>query len=443
MAPLPLMAPGAEWLAVLLPLVIGVGFGASLEMSGFGDSRKLAAQFYLRDMTVLKVMFTGIIVAGTLIGLSAALGLLDIDRVFVNPTFLLSGIVGGLIMGIGFIIGGFCPGTSLVAASTLKIDGLVFLIGVAAGIFAFGETVGLYPDFWNRSAMGRFTLPELFGVDAGIVLVGVVAMALFMFRLAELAEAHFGRRLPASALRFFPSRKLAWTFGAVLLLSAGVAAAIGQPDAERLWALRASGLQERLDQRAVYVHPLEVAELIQDTTVHTRILDLRPEQHFNLFHLKGAVNVDLAALGEAGFVKALKALPPNTALFTVSTDEQLATAGWQLLTAQGVANVYVIEGGINRWLEVFPPLPCLAAARPGPRAPESLAYTFFRSVGDCCSSASPAVTPKRLPFDCYLSANPASPAHSRAGAAEPEAPALGFERKVVLQKKSAVKGGCG
>jgi len=442
MAPFDLLSPGAGWTAVVVPLLIGVGFGASLEMSGFGDSRKLAAQFYLKDLTVLKVMFTGIIVAGSLIGLSAACGLLDLNRVFVNPTFLASGILGGLIMGIGFIVGGFCPGTSLVAASTLKIDGLVFLLGVATGIFAFGETVGLFTGFWSRTAFGRFTLSELFGVDAGIVLVGVVAMALFMFRLAELAEAHFGRREPAAALRFFPRRPLAWGFGGALLLTAGVAAAIGQPDADRLWGLRASTLKASLDGRAVYVHPLEVAELLQDTGVRTRILDLRSEQHYNLFHLKNAANVDLATLRDPDFIKALKALPPNTALFTVSNDEQLATAGWQLLAAQGVANAYVIEGGINHWLEIHPPLPCLAEPRRTPRAPETLAYTFFRSVGDCCDSAAPAVQSRRLPWDCYLSANPASPAHSQAGTVQPQAPPS-FARKVVLQKKSAAKGGCG
>ena len=56
-------------------LLLGMGFGSVLELSGFGDSRKLAAQFYLRDMTVLKVMFTGIVTAAVLIHLAAALGL--------------------------------------------------------------------------------------------------------------------------------------------------------------------------------------------------------------------------------------------------------------------------------------------------------------------------------------------------------------------------------
>lgn len=91
----------------LVALLIGVAFGYLLEMGGFGNSKKLAAQFYLTDMTVFKVMFTGIIVAMTLIFAATGLGLLDYNRVFVNPTYLWPGIVGGIIMGVGFVIGGF------------------------------------------------------------------------------------------------------------------------------------------------------------------------------------------------------------------------------------------------------------------------------------------------------------------------------------------------
>lgn len=442
MGPLHLTADWGTWLSYLVPLGIGMGFGAALEMSGFGDSRKLAAQFYFKDVTVLKVMFTGIVVAGTLIGLTSALGWLDFEQVFVNPTYLLPGIVGGLIMGVGFIIGGFCPGTSLVAASTLKIDGIVFALGVAFGIYAFGETVGLFDGFFNATAMGRFTLSELFGVDTGVVLLGVVAMALFMFLGGELLEDLFGRGVPARDLRFLPRRPMAWVFGGTLFALAGAAAWIGQPDAARRWDLKADVLQPRLDDRAVYVHPMEVAELTQDTAVYVRVLDLRPERHFNLFHLRNATRVPIERLRDPGYVKSLKALPANTVLFTVSNDDALAAEGWRLLAAQGVPNVYVVEGGINRWLALFPPPPCLATPRTGPRAVEEPAFAFHRAVGDCCNAAYPEVRHKELPPDCYLSAHPDSAAHSAAGTRAPELPAVPFERKVKLQKKAAAKGGC-
>jgi hypothetical protein len=167
---------------------IGFGFGAALEMGGFGDTRKLAGQFYFKDMTVLKVMFTGIIVAAVLVALATSFGLLDMSRVFVNPTYLWPGIVGGLIMGVGFVIGGFCPGTSLVAASTLKVDGMLFLLGALVGVGLFGETVGSFQGFWLSSYMGRFTLPEWLGLPVGVTVLLVVVMALVLFWAGDLAE---------------------------------------------------------------------------------------------------------------------------------------------------------------------------------------------------------------------------------------------------------------
>ena len=90
---------------VMLFLVIGFGFW--LERAGFGYSRKLALQFYFKDMTVLKVMFTAIITG--MIGLLflSLFGWIDLNLVYINPTFLWPQILGGIILGFGFIIGGY------------------------------------------------------------------------------------------------------------------------------------------------------------------------------------------------------------------------------------------------------------------------------------------------------------------------------------------------
>ncbi|MCA9895708.1 MAG: YeeE/YedE family protein, partial [Anaerolineae bacterium] len=169
MAPFPLNLGEmlGHWPSYIVYLVIGFAFGYVLEIAGFGNSKKLAAQFYFKEMTVLKVMFGAIIVAMVLIFGASGLGLLDYNLIYVNPTYLWPGIIGGLIMGFGFIIGGFCPGTSLVSAATAKLDGIMFVLGVFLGIFLFGETVGLYEDFWYSSYMGRFTLMDLFNTGVG------------------------------------------------------------------------------------------------------------------------------------------------------------------------------------------------------------------------------------------------------------------------------------
>jgi len=49
--------------AMAAAFIIGLAFGFSLEQAGFGSSRRLAGIFYFQDMTVLKVMFTAVLVA--------------------------------------------------------------------------------------------------------------------------------------------------------------------------------------------------------------------------------------------------------------------------------------------------------------------------------------------------------------------------------------------
>lgn len=157
-------------------LVIGMGFGAALEMAGFGRASKLAAQFYFKDFAMFKVMFTAVITAMVLVFGASAVGLLDFRAVFVDETYLLPGIIGGFILGVGFLIGGLCPGTSLVGVATFKIDALFFVGGTVVGVFLFGETVPYFMEFWEFSYMGRFTIPDWLGIDTGLVVLIIVVM---------------------------------------------------------------------------------------------------------------------------------------------------------------------------------------------------------------------------------------------------------------------------
>jgi uncharacterized membrane protein YedE/YeeE len=178
-----------------LYVVTGFFFGFMLEQAGFGNSRKLASQFYLNDMRVLKVMFTAIITAMLLLFGLEVLGLVRPGALYINPTHLWPGIVGGLIFGVGFVIGGYCPGTSLVSMATLKLDGAFFVLGLAAGMVLFGETLGWFQAFFDASgAMGEVTLPQALGLPAGVVVLLVVLMAVGMFFVAERLEARFGSR---------------------------------------------------------------------------------------------------------------------------------------------------------------------------------------------------------------------------------------------------------
>ncbi len=177
-----------EEISLIIAFIIGIGFGFFLERAGFGSGRKLAAQFYLYDMTVFKVMFTAIVTAMLGLFWLGVLGVVDLSLVYVSPTYLIPQIVGGLILGIGFVIGGYCPGTSCVGAATGRYDAMIYLLGIIAGIFTFGELFPLLKDFYYSTPMGQVTLPQFFGVRYGLVVFLVVLMALGGFVGAEWVE---------------------------------------------------------------------------------------------------------------------------------------------------------------------------------------------------------------------------------------------------------------
>lgn len=174
--------------SLVIAFVIGIGFGFALERGGFGNARILAAQFYFTNMRVLKVMFSAIVTA--MIGLFyfAWIGWLDLSLIYIGNTYLVPQIVGGFILGVGFTIGGYCPGTSFVSASTGRKDGIVFILGILFGIFVFGEIFPLIEDFYNSTNLGRVTLPDALGLSYGMVVFLVVLMAIGAFALAGWGE---------------------------------------------------------------------------------------------------------------------------------------------------------------------------------------------------------------------------------------------------------------
>lgn len=180
--------------ALVVAFLIGIGFGFFLERAGFGSARKLTAQFYFKDLAVFKVMFTAIVTAMLGIFYLSWIGVVDLSLVYFGPTYLVPQIVGGLLLGIGFVIGGYCPGTSMVAMATGKIDAVLFVLGVMAGIFVYGEAWPAVQGFANSTPMGEVTLPQLTGLPYGLIVFLVVLLALGGFKGAEAVERWMARK---------------------------------------------------------------------------------------------------------------------------------------------------------------------------------------------------------------------------------------------------------
>ena len=181
---------GGAGLAVAL--VLGVAFGFALERAGLGSARKLVGQFYGRDFTVLKVMFSAIVTAALGLFWLSRLGLMDASRVYVPPTYLLPQAVGGAVFGVGLVAAGLCPGTSCVAAATGRRDGLAVVGGMLLGVLLFAEAFPLLADFYDSTPRGTLTCPTLRHVSPAVATAALVAMALGMFAGADRWERRTG-----------------------------------------------------------------------------------------------------------------------------------------------------------------------------------------------------------------------------------------------------------
>jgi len=187
------LSVGAE---LAVALLLGTGFGFCLERAGFGSARKLTAVFYLYDMAVVKVMFSAMVTTMTGLFLLSAAGWMDLSELYVEPTNLAAATIGGLVFGVGFVVGGYCPGTSIAAVATGRKDAMVFAVGMLAGVLAYAEGAsGL--EAWTRTqALGEMTLPTLTGIGMGWwVLLFIAFLAFAAWGMGRL-EQRFARLRP-------------------------------------------------------------------------------------------------------------------------------------------------------------------------------------------------------------------------------------------------------
>lgn len=177
-----------EGWAYAIAVVLGFFFGMVLEASGFSTSRKLVGSFYGYDFTVVRVFFTATVTA--LVGslYFNYMGWMDLSKLYVAPTYLYPILTGGALMGLGFVLGGFCPGTSLCAAAIGKIDAIMFVVGAFFGILVFSEAFPLLEDFYYSSNLGRLKVHESLGISSGLFAFLFTLIALIVFIIGSLVK---------------------------------------------------------------------------------------------------------------------------------------------------------------------------------------------------------------------------------------------------------------
>ncbi len=188
MGPLiPLGVIDANW-NLVIAVFLGMAFGYVMESSGFSSSRKLIGVFYGYDFTVLRVFFSAAITAGIGMIYFHYFGWLDLGMIYVNSTYLWGTLIGGAVMGLGFIMGGYCPGTSYCGVAIGKIDAMVFTGGMLLGIFLFSEVFTWFQPIYESNAYGPVKVYDSLGISASVFIFGLIIVALLLFVIVTRIE---------------------------------------------------------------------------------------------------------------------------------------------------------------------------------------------------------------------------------------------------------------
>lgn len=270
---------------LIVAVLIGIAFGFVLERAGFGRADKLAAQFYLRDMRVFKVMFTAIVTATLGLVIASAVGLAnlrDLSESVASLTWIWPMLIGGFVLGAGFIISGYCPGTSIVATASGNIDGLFTVGGVVTGTFLYSELLQIpaFHQFHNSGAKGAWFLYDLIKVPPQVLAAATAVAAVFAFIGAEKVESMIsGGRSPRRVRRF--------AFAGVTALAVVALLTIAVP-----------ATPAAASQQARTISAAELARVIVDTPWSVRILDVRDPAAFVKDRVPGSQNVSASSLSD-------------------------------------------------------------------------------------------------------------------------------------------------
>ncbi len=221
------------------------------------------------------------------------------------------------------------------------------------------------------------------------------------------------RQTPTNYKKVFASAAL--VFIALFVLFSG------QPTPSDKWNRIKANEMKALENREVYIHPGELLEIMNDPMLYSKILDIRSETDYNLFHLENARRIGFPDINDTAFIKQLLILHNNTIVILMSNNEKDATQAYKLLKGQKILNLYILGGGVNNWLDHFPPSTDIAnkVLENDSINPAGVSYLFHRHVGTSTHVANPGLDHKKNDHN------------------------FNFKRKVKIQKKKVLSGGCG
>jgi len=144
---------------IIFAIVIGLAFGVVLDRIGATNPTVIGKMLNLTNLNLAKTILMAIGIGSLLMFAGQMLGLVDVGHMSVKSAYI-GVFIGGLLLGTGWAVAGYCPGTGVVAAGTGRKDAWFFIAGGLLGAAAYMVT---YPSWkaWgllDKIAGGKVTL---------------------------------------------------------------------------------------------------------------------------------------------------------------------------------------------------------------------------------------------------------------------------------------------
>ena len=170
-------------MTLLLGLIIGMAFGAIIQLGGASTYHKILGSLLLKDMDIIKLILMAIAV-GT-VGIYA-LDLVDMANMSIKPTYVVGIAIAGLIFGVGFAVAGYCPGTCIVASAEGKTDAIVTVLGGLAGALLYSIAYPAFRGLIEVTNYGAVTVPSVFDINGLWIAIPFSAVLfLLMFKVLK------------------------------------------------------------------------------------------------------------------------------------------------------------------------------------------------------------------------------------------------------------------
>ncbi|MAF98310.1 MAG: hypothetical protein CMH26_06720 [Micavibrio sp.] len=178
---------------LILSIILGIVFGFALNRAGATNPQNIINMLRLQDLHLMKAILFAIGLSSALLFILLAINYIDPAHISVKTAYI-GVIVGGLLLGIGFAIAGYCPGTGLASIATGRKDALFFTLGGLLGALAFTLLYGWLKEttpLFNEIAGGSVSLantqnekyahlidmnPTLIGVGIGIAFMAIATL---------------------------------------------------------------------------------------------------------------------------------------------------------------------------------------------------------------------------------------------------------------------------